>query len=151
MINNWLIFQLAIDAALLVAIVLLALRDGKTAPDMENRRPDTVERVPMAGLNPVEIETLIEELAKLVARAERAADRLEKGITATGSGAPDSVSKTPSKPEPRSVRPDSGSILGDEPYVKAARLIRKGMADEEVGRKVGLPSHEVGLIRKMMT
>ena len=150
MMNNWLIIQLAIDAALLLAIVLLALRDGKPAPEMENQRPDTPPP-PSAGVNPVEIEALIEELSKLVARAERAADRLEKGITATGSGAPATATKTPSKPETRSGLPDSGSVLGDEPYVKAARLIRKGMADEEVGRKVGLPSHEVSLIRKMMT
>lgn len=151
MMNNWLIFQLAIDVALLLAVVLLALRDGKPVADIGNQRPDSAERPPVAGLNPVELEALIEELAKLVARAERVADRLEKGIAATGAGVTAVATKAPSKPEPWSGLPDSGSILGDEPYVKAARLIRKGMADEEVGRKVGLPPHEVSLIRKMMT
>ncbi len=151
MMNNWLIFQLAIDVALLLAVVLLAFRDGKPAADIRNQRPDSPMPPPVAGLNPVEIEALIEELAKLVARAERVADRLEKGIAATGAGATASATKTTSKPETWSGLPDSGSVLGDEPYVKAARLIRKGMADEEVGRKVGLPPHEVSLIRKMMT
>jgi hypothetical protein len=145
MTNNWLIFQLALDAALLIVVVLLALREGKPGADMENRPP------PSAGPNLVEVEVLIEELAKLVARAERAADRIERGIAATGVEPLSAAVQAPPKPDIRKAPPDSGSVLGDEPYVKAARLIKKGMSDEEVGHKVGLPPHEVNLIRKMMT
>jgi hypothetical protein len=153
MMDNWLIFQLAIDAALLAAIVLLVIRDGKAKGEIENWQSGSPLPPPSAGLNPVEIEVYIEELAKLVARAERVADRLGKGIAATGAATTSTATQalTPSKPETGSGMPDSGSILGDEPYVKAARLIRKGLVDEEVGRKVGLPPHEVSLIRKMMT
>lgn len=145
MTNNWLIFQLALDAALLIVVVLLALREGKPGAGMENRPP------PSAGPNLVEVEVLIEELAKLVARAERVADRMEKGIVSAGVEPPSAVVQAPPKPGIRNAPPDSGSVLGDEPYVKAARLIKKGMTDEEVGRKVGLPPQEVNLIRKMMT
>lgn len=144
MMDNWLIFQLAVDAALLVTVVLLALRDGKPQAEMENRPS------PVAGLNPAEIEVLIEELGKLVARAERAADRMEKGIASAGDVTPDTATKATFRPDTRGAPPESGSVLDDEQYVKAARLIKKGVADEEVGRKVGLPPHEVSLIRKMM-
>ncbi|MBF0291089.1 MAG: hypothetical protein HQK86_02935, partial [Nitrospinae bacterium] len=65
--NNWFIFQLAIDAVLLIAVALLALREGKTGADAEN--PPS----PAPPLNLVEMEALTEELAKLVARAEKAA------------------------------------------------------------------------------
>lgn len=143
MMDNWLIFQLAVDVALLAVVVLLALRDGKPRTDMENRPP------PAPGLNPVEIEVLIEELGKLVARAERAADRMEKGIASAGDGAP-AATNAPFKPDTRGDLPDSGAVLDDETYLKAARLIKKGLPDEEIGRKVGLPPHEVSLIRKMM-
>lgn len=145
MMNNWFIFQLALDAVLLIAVALLALREGK--PDTENPPP------PAPPLNLVEIEVLAEELAKLVARAERAADRIEKGISATGLEPPSSAveNKTIQKPDTLNVSPDSGSVLDDDTYLKAARLIKKGLPDEEVGRKVGLPPHEVKLIRKMMT
>jgi len=142
--DNWLIFQLAVDAALLVVVALLALRDGKPRTEIENRQP------PAPGVNLMEVEVLIEELGKLVARAESAADRMEKGITSTGYAPPAAAANAPPKPDTRSVPPDSGSVLDDEPYVKASRLIKKGMTNEEVGRKVGLPPHEVGLIRKMM-
>lgn len=145
MMNNWLIFQLAIDAALLTVVALLALREGKPGANTENPPP------PAPGLNLVEIEALIEELAKLVARAERAADRIEKGIASVGLEPPSAPVKAPPKPDTLNVPPDAGSVLDDDTYLKAARLIRKGMTDEEIGRKVGLPPHEVKLIRKMMT
>jgi hypothetical protein len=144
MMDNWLIFQLVVDAALLVVVVLLALRDGKPRADLENRPS------PALGVNLVEVEVLIEELGKLVARAEQAADRMEKGITSTGHTPPTPSTNHSPKPDTRSAPPDSGSVLDDEPYVKASRLIKKGMTDEEVGRKVGLPPPEVNLIRKMM-
>ena len=129
---------------MLVVVVLLALRDGKPRTEIANRPP------PAPGVNLVEVEVLIEELGKLVARAENAADRIEKGIASTGYAPPAAAANAPPKPGTRGVPPDSGSALDDEPYVKASRLIKKGMTDEEVGRKVGLPPHEVTLIRKMM-
>ena len=139
---------------MLIAVALLALREGKPGADTEN--PPS----PAPPLNLVEMEVLTEELAKLVARAEKAADRIEKGITTASLETPSSAVKATPKPEsvkvaPKPVAstalPDSGSVLDDDTYLKAARLIKKGLSDEEVGRKVGLPPHEVKLVRKMMT
>lgn len=149
--DNWLIFQLAVDAALLAVVVLLALRDAKPRAEMETGQPPAPERASVTGPNLVEIEVLIEELGKLVLRAENAADRIEKGIALTGDMAPvGGAVKASVKPDTRGIPPGLGAVLDDDTYLKAARLIKKGLPDDEIGRKVGLPPHEVSLIRKMM-
>jgi hypothetical protein len=149
--DNWLIFQLAVDAALLAVVVLLALRDGKPQAEMGNDLHPAPERASVAGPNLLEIEVLIEELGKLVVRAEKAADRIEKGIASTGDVvAVGGAIKASVKPDTRGVPPGSGAVLDDDTYLKAARLIKKGLPDDDIGRKVGLPPHEVSLIRKMM-
>lgn len=136
--NSWILFQLVVDIALFALVMLYIIRER------------TVERAPKPESPPeppdtAQLEELMDELARLVMRAEKAADRLDRAMP----GAPEAKTASPAAtPAPPKKQPAAKS--GD-PYADAARLIKKGLPDEEIGRIVGLPPHEISLIRNMAT
>jgi len=151
--NGWILFQLLIDIALFAVVILYIVRESRAPLDEEPAA--AVER---ENINPEQIESLLDELARLVVRAEKAADRIEKGLATAGLAEPPKTPVNPASPPGRPAA--SGKAPGgrtaatgseDDVYVQAARLIKKGLPDEEISRIVGLPAHEVSLIREMAT
>ncbi|MBI5816428.1 MAG: hypothetical protein HZB29_12550 [Nitrospinae bacterium] len=152
--NDWFLFQLVVDAALFAIIIIYVLREGKNRAAAQTL--ETPEPV-ISGPDPEQINALMDELAKLVMRAEKVADRIERAVNksnengATQSERRKSAPAAPAATIAMEQTQPAGSpeLLTEEPYVKAAKLIKKGLADDEIGRKVGLPPHEVSLIRRM--
>ncbi|VAX20918.1 hypothetical protein MNBD_NITROSPINAE02-1469 [hydrothermal vent metagenome] len=155
--NGWIVFQLLVDVALFAIIVLYIMRSGQQhkieMEDLLNRRND-----PAPQVEPDQMEKLLDELARLVVRAEKVAVRIEKGAggattsedaknNQAGGGKIDAGKKREhSKP---AAKTSSTNQSNEKQYGKAAKLIKKGMTDEDIGRIVGLPEHEIGLIRRM--
>jgi len=157
--NDWLLFQFAIDVTLFAIVILFIVRDGKSRAQREAEPVQTKETAPMV-VDTEQINALMDELAKLVMRAEKVADRIERAVRNN----PPVADEKPVRPkQPPPVSPKlppvkeleqtsaeiTTAILDEEPYAKAAKLIKKGLADDEIGRRVGLPPHEVKLIRQM--
>jgi len=139
--NSWILFQLAVDIILFAIVILYIIRDSRTS-----QQPGDGE----ASVPPVDteqLESLMDELARLVMRAEKVADRIEKGaipaadkegrpVKETAQGVPGGGEKEDGKP-------------GREPYERASALIKKGFPDDKISRMVGLPESEISLIRNM--
>jgi len=148
--DGWIIFQLLVDVALFAIVILLVIREGR----VKVTEREQVEAEPAIAPQDMEhLESLMDELAKLVMRAERVASRIDKSLSAKKS-VHDSVGRVPGpetekSPSPRPARATEMSQTDRDVYSRAAALIKKGLPDEEVGRRVGLPPHEVGLIRRM--
>jgi len=136
--DSWTLFQLAVDIALFAIVIAYILKDN--SPSKTEQTPgDTVNSEDRVDLE--QLESLMDELAKLVMRAEKVAQRIENGLkqeagTLKSSAALDK--QTQGKP-------------GHNAYENAAKLIKKGLSDDEIGRRVGLPAHEISLIRNMAT
>lgn len=137
--NSWILFQLVVDIALFALVMLYVIRERavESAPQPENPRPEPPDTA--------QLEELMDELARLVMRAEKAADRLDRAMPAEQEGM--AAPKAPAPPQPKK----QPAAKSDDPYADAAKLIKKGLPDEEVGRIVGLPPHEISLIRNMAT
>lgn len=134
--NNWILFQLIVDIALFAIIIFYIIKENRPeTPSRETGGPQ-VDQVDIKQL-----ESLMDELAKLVMRAERVSERMEKGINQ------DPTKDNSYKNRKKTPAPDSG---GDA-YANAAKLIKKGLTDDEIGKRLGLPSHEVSLIRNIAT
>ncbi len=141
--NGWILFQLLVDIALFAIVIVYIIRESgsrRGRRGVENEM-ETLDAENSEGrVDTEQLESLMDELAKLIIRAEKAADRIEKGIQA---GLADA--------EPKPARGKTAMSVSDDAYSKAARLIKKGLLDEEIGRRVGLPAHEISLIRNMAT
>ena len=74
-------------------------------------------------------------------RAEKAAQRIENGLSPE--------TETSRLADPLKTKTQAGP--GKDAYAKAAKLIKKGLNDDEIGKMVGLPTHEISLIRNMAT
>ncbi len=136
--DSWVLFQLAVDIALFAIVIVYILKDSSPSGAAQNPGDATSgeERVDVEQL-----ESLMDELARLVMRAEKAAQRIESGLS------PETETSKPSG----SVKKQPQVNLGQEAYAKAAKLIKKGLNDDEISKMVGLPTHEVSLIRNMAT
>jgi len=136
--DSWVLFQLAVDIALFAIVIVYILKDNSpstTAQDPVDAE-NSEERVDVEQL-----ETLMDELARLVMRAEKAAQRIENGLSQqTGDIKPSEPVKNQARAKP-----------GRDAYENAAKLIKKGLNDDEIGKMVGLPAHEISLIRNMAT
>lgn len=136
--NSWVLFQLAVDIALFAIVIVYILKGNQPSGAAQNRGDGSggEERVDLEHL-----ESLMDELARLVMRAEKAAQRIEEGLgTKTETSTPAAPLETKTQPGP-----------GQDAYAKAAKLIKKGLGDDEIGKIVGLPAHEISLIRNMAT
>ncbi len=143
--------QLGVDLLLFGMIALLLIRD-RTAPE-----PDDEERPPVEPPPPVDtaaLEALLDDMARMVNRAEKVAVRLETAgkeaarmrqeMENRPRPAPTPPPQTKAKPTPAPKEEYDESV-----YQAAVKLIKKGHSDDAIGQKVGLPPHEVGLIRRM--
>lgn len=138
--DGWTIFQALVDIALLLLVAGLLTRERKSAKTGASSAPPPAS----AGLSKAEmaqLESLMDELARLVVRAEKVADRIEKSSAAAS---PRRKDENAARPEEAGESPDP-----DGQRAKASALIRKGLPDEEVSRMAGVPVHEVRLIRRM--
>lgn len=155
--NGWIVFQLLVDVALFAIIVVYLIRSGHQhkieIDDLVSQQPEGEPQV-----DPDQIEKLLDELARLVMRAEKVAVRIEKGVevaqgTEESKASPAKAETNPPDEKPASSKPGakapSKNPLDEEQYRKAAKLIKKGMTDDDIGKIVGLPSHEISLIRRM--
>lgn len=136
--DSWVLFQLAVDIALFAIVIVYILRDNQPSRTAQNpgAAGNNEERVDVEQL-----ESLMDELAKLVMRAEKAAKRIENGLS------PETETSKPSG----SVKKRPQVNPGQDAYANAAKLIKKGLNDDEIGKMVGLPIHEISLIRNMAT
>ncbi|MBI4666778.1 MAG: hypothetical protein HY751_10265 [Nitrospinae bacterium] len=154
--NELILIQLAVDVLLFAIVIIYVIRDGKSKAMQEHDEliRQIENQTPPSQADVEAINTLMNELARLVMRAEKVADRLEKGATnaMTAEPAPARAGQgaKPAPIPPAPVNPPQ-SMLDEDTYTKAAKLIKKGLPDDEIGKKVGLPPHEVSLIRKMAT
>jgi hypothetical protein len=139
--DSWVLFQLAVDIALFAIVIVYILKDNQSsgAAAKQNQGGDSANGEDQVDLE--QLETLMDELARLVMRAEKAAQRIESGL-----GAESQLSEPtpPAKPKPQ-VNP------ANDAYKKATKLIKKGLGDDEISKMVGLPIHEISLIRNMAT
>ncbi len=156
--NGWIVFQLLVDVALFAIIVVYIMRSNQQnkteIEDLVNRRND-----PATQIEPEEMDKLLDELARLVMRAEKVAVRIEKGVAKGGAGPKEAKASaadgrtTPPKGKPvhgkPAASPSPKNQLDEKQYGKAAKLIKKGLTDEDIGRIVELPTHEIALIRRM--
>ena len=164
--DTWMLIQLVVDVLLFFIIAIYIMRDRKEDDEVEE--PETIPELDIStdaiieqGPDVPQVETLMEELSALVVRAEKAADRIEKASKAS----PDNT-KIPNrknlainlvdntleaKIEKQSTpQADKGADSdGNYAYTEAARLIWDGLSDDEIVQLVGLPAHEVKLIRNM--
>jgi len=146
--SNWVFFQLVVDIALFALVVFYIMREGETS-DLEESGDDgqrTDEKV-----DTHQLESLMDELARLVIRAEKVAERIEKASGATNP-ADSGAGRKPAEPsQPPGGESGVGPDPGSESYERAVRLIKKGLPDEEISGKIGLPAHEISLIRNLAT
>ncbi len=142
-------FQLLVDVALFALVVFYIVRESKT-PDLENFGDDDQKTHEQVDIH--QLESLMDELAKLVIRAEKVAERIEKASSATNAATGGDKRKAAPTSQPPSGRKSAvGPDPGSELYEKAVRLIKKGLPDEEISGKIGLPAHEISLIRNLAT
>jgi len=136
--DSWTLFQLAVDIVLFAIVIVYILKDN--SPSIAAQNPeDTINSKDRVDVE--QLESLMDELAKLVMRAEKAAQRIENGLkqeTGTLKSSAPPNKRTEEKP-------------GHDAYENAAKLIKKGFSDDEIGKRVGLPAHEISLIRNMST
>ncbi len=138
--NGWILFQLLVDIALFAIVIVYIIRESGSRRGVENEMETLDAENSERRVDAKQLESLMDELARLVIRAEKAAVRIEKGIQGS-----------PADAEPKPAREKTAMSVSGDAYSKAARLIKKGLLDEEIGRRVGLPAHEISLIRNMAT
>lgn len=144
--DGWIVFQLAVDAALFAIVIYYVIREGKARA----RERAQINAAKLTRNDIEQLETLMDELARLVLRAEKIAGRIENSAVRKADA--DTSAQPQRKPRPMAQSaPPKISKSEKDTYEQAAALIRKGLADDEIGRKVGLPAHEVSLIRRMAT
>lgn len=153
--NGWIVFQLVVDVALFAIIALYILRENRSKAG----QPQTKLAPGMSKEDMAQLESLLDELAKLVMRAEKVAVQIVKSVEAAEKALinPGSVQKPETKnaqnetPSTADIKEETETEISgnDERYAKATKLIKKGLPDDKIGAMVGLPSHEVRLIRQM--
>jgi TolA-binding protein len=170
------LLQTVFDIGVVMVLMVLAVRDValrqvedrkfKVTADTNPFKPRKTQDLPFT---PRELQRLLNELTKLVNRAEKMGARLEHAAQGALEAEErlakqrDALPLPPTPPvaddaEPapernkRPLRIPEPVPVGngnDETYRAAVKLIKKGLSDETIGSKVGLPPHEVGLIRRM--
>lgn len=143
--SGWILFQLLVDVALFALVIAYIFRDGRAA------RAQALAQTPPPPVEPVDttqIEALMDELAKLIVRAEKVAAKLEQGAAQAVQAAPAAAPQRKVPAPAQSVEP---ADYDEEKYAAAAKLIKKGLSDQEIEKRVGLPANEISLIRNLTT
>ncbi|MGK7344905.1 MAG: hypothetical protein ACNS63_03770 [Candidatus Nitrospinota bacterium M3_3B_026] len=144
--DRWTLFQILVDIALLLLVAGLLARQRKSSK--ADAPGPAAEPARLSGEEIAQLEALMDELARLVVRAEKVADRIEKSSTAGSSSRLKDESAEPAPKKKAATEVEDGPVLDDQ-RSKASALIKKGLPDEEVSRRAGVPVHEVRLIRRM--
>jgi len=139
--SGWILFQLLVDVALFALVIAYIFRDGRAA--RERSFAETPPPAPVETVDTAQIEALMDELAKLIVRAEKVAAKLEKGAAQAPAPQPAPAAQRQAPAEP--------ADYDEEKYAAATKLIKKGLSDQEIEKRVGLPANEISLIRNLTT
>ncbi|VAX20631.1 hypothetical protein MNBD_NITROSPINAE04-2552 [hydrothermal vent metagenome] len=136
--DSWTLFQLAVDIVLFAIVIVYILKDN--SPSITAQNPEDTANSENR-VDAEQLESLMDELARLVMRAEKAAQRIENGLK----------QETETLKSSAALNKQAQGKPGHDAYENAARLIKKGFSDDEIGKRVGLPASEISLIRNMAT